>query len=121
MSTSGKQSELFPKKGIISFKSSLGRMMVFSLMTFTILPVLILSTVLYIDGKNGISEVSHNVVINNAATKSAIISRVFQNTKDMLEAMANDEGLATRITRIRTAAPTDPKGWIEYLETPDYN
>jgi len=121
MSTSGKQSELFPKKGIISFKSSLGRMMVFSLMTFTILPVLILSTVLYIDGKNGISEVSHNVVINNAATKSAIISRVFQNTKDMLEAMANDEGLATRITRIRTAAPTDSYGWIEYLETPDYN
>ena len=119
MSTHSNQ-ELFRKKGILSFKSSLGRMMVFSLMFFTFVPVTILSIVLYIDGREGIDEVIHNIVVNNAETKSEAISTVFEDGRAQIMELAKDERMVNTFSDITAEAPEDFSELMRYLRTEKY-
>lgn len=120
MSSTSNTTELYRKKGILSFKSSLGRMMVFSLMFFTFVPVTILSIVLYLDGKEGIDEVIHNIVINNAETKSDHISTLFTEAADQINTLAADAKEIPLYIDLAKSAPEEYGRFQEYLGTTKY-
>lgn len=120
MSSFGKNSDLFQKKGILSFKSSLGRMMVFSLMLFTFIPVAILSSVLYVDGRDGIDEVIHNVVQDYAEKKSADVEQVFITTKSHLESFTQDRITNGMVALLIQRAPEQHDDFQQYVNSDVY-
>ena len=121
MSASGISDNLVHKKGLLTFRSSLGKMMFFSLLFFTIIPVMILSVVLYIDGSDGIDEVIHNIIINNSETKSEALSELMLQTSARLEAMASDQELIDLFSNISNLAPEKQDELIPFLHSSQYN
>lgn len=121
MSASGKSDNLVNKKGLLTFHSSLGKIMFFSLLFFTIIPVMILSIVLYVDGSDGIDEVIHNIIINNSETKSEAISELMLQTSTRIEEMASDQELIDLFNNISHLAPQKQNELIPFLQSPQYN
>ncbi len=120
MNKIGKNSDLFQKKGILSFKSSLGRMMFFSLLLYTFIPVGVLSFVLYVDGKEGIDNVIHNIVINYAERKSNEVSEIFSISKTQLESYTTDEACINSFKTIIQEAPASYEEFVQYVDSDTY-